>query len=665
MTRAFGASVTAVVAFALVARPAAAAEKPRVVYGGDAAAVPYESVDAQGRPQGFNVELLRALGQRAGVEIEFRFDAWARILERLDAGEIDLVSMAYSDERSRRYDLLAETWTLRQALFYPVNRTDPPQRLDQLGAETVAVPEGAYMHDLLASLPEAQRPLLRPVASVEREILLLRRGEVTAIAANSLLVRSAAENAGLHGLQEVPVKAVSYQLAAQKGRAASLGWVAPALDALRQSGEHTRLIERHLTAQPFRSWREYLPLAASIVALLLVGFGGAVAWNRSLRGQVQRRTRELRESVSLLRSAFESTADGLLVVDANGKVSAFNERFGQMWRIPPALLASRDDAALLAHVLDQLVEPERFLSRVRELYAHPFDESNDLLEFKDGRVFERYSLPQRLDGEAIGRVWSFRDISARRRGETEQARLQESVRRSQTMAAMGALVAGVAHEVRNPLFNISSTLDAFEVSFSSRPGDQRLLDTLRRELYRLGNLMSDLLEYGKPSELDLRPGSIADAARDAVAFCEGLAARASVRLSFSEERTPLVLMDRARLAQVFQNLIQNAIQHSPAGGEVWVRASVAQAYPDEASCSVRDAGAGFTRADLPRVFEPFFTRRRGGTGLGLSLVQRVVELHGGSVVAGNHAEGGGLLTVRMPGLKTSPTGANIHTHGGS
>ena len=479
-------------------------------------------------------------------------------------------------------------------------------------------------------------------------------------------MRAIAENAGVRGLQEVPVKAISYQLAARKGAAASLSWVAPALTGLRDSGELTRLIERHLAVgQPPRSWREYLPLAASVLAILLVGFGGAVAWNRSLRGQVQGRTQQLRESVSLLRSALESTADGLLVVDAEGKVTAFNERFGQMWGIPQSLLASRDDKALLGHVLDQLSDPEQFLSRVRELYADPLRESNDLLDFRDGRVFERYSLPQRLDGAAIGRVWSFRDITARRRGEIEQARLQESVRRSQTMAAMGALVAGVAHEVRNPLFNISSTLDAFEARFSSRPEDRRLLDTLRRELDRLGNLMSDLLAYGKPSELDLAPGSVADAARDAVVFCESLASQAKVRLSFSEERTPLVIMDRARLAQVFQNLIQNAIQHSPPGGEVRVHAFVAAEPRVVAACSVRDAGPGFAPEDLARVFEPFFTRRRGGTGLGLSLVQRVVELHGGSVAAGNHADGGGLLTVRVPAIQSSPRGVSIPPHGGS
>ncbi len=132
---------------------------------------------------------------------------------------------------------------------------------------------------------------------------------------------------------------------------------------------------------------------------------------------------KLQESLSLLTTTLESTADGILVVGNQGEVKSFNRKFLNMWCIPESVVGTKDDAKLLAWVLDQLADPEQFLAKVKELYSQPDAHSDDVLEFKDGRVFERFSLPQRIEGHTVGRVWNFRDVTERKRSETMLANL--------------------------------------------------------------------------------------------------------------------------------------------------------------------------------------------------------------------------------------------------
>jgi PAS domain S-box-containing protein len=126
-------------------------------------------------------------------------------------------------------------------------------------------------------------------------------------------------------------------------------------------------------------------------------------------------------SLRFAQAALESTADGILIVDRAGKIAGYNRRFVEMWRIPAPIVAARDDARAVRFVLGQVVSPKAFQDRVRELYARPGGESFDVIEFKDGRVFERYSRPHRVGRAIIGRVWSFRDVTDRRKLERRLA----------------------------------------------------------------------------------------------------------------------------------------------------------------------------------------------------------------------------------------------------
>src|SRR3989449_560398 len=163
---------------------------------------------------------------------------------------------------------------------------------------------------------------------------------------------------------------------------------------------------------------------------------GAIIVNYRDITERQRAERDLRETLSLLNATLESTAEGILVVDLAGHIVSFNRIFAEMWRIPDSILEAKDSTQTLAFVLEQVVEPEGFLNKIRELYARPEASSFDVLNFKDGRIYERFSQPQRIAGKSVGRVWSFRDVTETKRAEQIQLatyRISEAAHAARTL----------------------------------------------------------------------------------------------------------------------------------------------------------------------------------------------------------------------------------------
>lgn len=230
--------------------------------------------------------------------------------------------------------------------------------------------------------------------------------------------------------------------------------------------------------------------------------------------------------------------------------------------------------------------------------------------------------------------------------------LQTSLRHSETMSALGALVGGVAHEVRNPLFAISSTLDAFERIHGDRPELRRFLGVLRDQIARLSDLMSGLLELGRPvAPAAFVPTSLDSILEEALALCIDEASEMGVTISYQPDPSlPKVDADERRLLQAFRNVVHNAVQHSPKGGTVTVRVERSELASGAKAllCEVADQGGGFDPADVPHVFDSFFTHRSGGTGLGLSITRAVIEQHLGTVSVGNRLEGGAIVSITLP-----------------
>ena len=229
---------------------------------------------------------------------------------------------------------------------------------------------------------------------------------------------------------------------------------------------------------------------------------GVVILGRDMREQKDAE-REVKRAVALLESTLDSTADGILVVGGGGRVLTYNNRFAEMWHIPAQLLeASEDDRGLIEAVLDQLLDPDHFLRTVDTLYAQPEAESFDLLEFKDGRRFERYSIGRAVEGMANVRVWSFRDVTARFAAE---AALRESELRYRLLFeqnAAGVCVSEVAGSILDCNLTFSTMLgySRYELighpagDLYVRPGERSDLLSLLRDSTTLNSVEVELLK---------------------------------------------------------------------------------------------------------------------------------------------------------------------------
>ena len=381
--------------------------------------------------------------------------------------------------------------------------------------------------------------------------------------------------------------------------------------------------------------------------------------NASLRleNQSRRETeRQLQNSISLLNATLNSTADGILVVSREGKVSGCNRRFAQLWRLYFESAVGRADTELLSSVIDQLEDPDEFVTKVKALYSDPSATSFDVLKFKDGRIYERYSQPQRLDDRIVGRVWSFRDV-------TESRRMEEELRQSQKLEAIGRLAGGVAHDFNNLLMLISGYLALLSdsgLSLNQTEACQQAVNATNRATA----LTRQLLAFSRKHPDTPTRTNLNEIVSNMQPILRSLVSE-HIRLDIVLGEKPVpILVDIPQLEVVLINLAINAHDAMPSGGVLSVSTGAQERNAKNfAVLTVTDTGKGMTPEVQARIFEPFFTTKEigKGTGLGLSSAYGVVQKAGGSIEVESQVGQGTQFRVYLPETKASPALTSVVT----
>jgi signal transduction histidine kinase len=369
---------------------------------------------------------------------------------------------------------------------------------------------------------------------------------------------------------------------------------------------------------------------------------------------LRERDARLQNTVSLLQATLDATADGILVTDEAGHIVSCNDRFREMWRVPPEVKSGRDFAELHRQRFTELKDPAGFRERVQQIRAQREGETDDVIELTDESVFLRHSRPRRQGDQIVGRVWSFRDV-------TEQRKLQASLVAADRLASMGALAAGVAHEINNPLTYLIANLNVLaedlpelleHVPDARREEVLAMLGDAQQGGAQVRKIVGDLKMFSRTDEATTGPVNLQQVIEFAIKMASNeIRHRARLTQDFCPD-LPAVEGNEGKLGQVFLNLLINAAQAIPEGraDRNEIRVVTRTDNVGNVVVEVRDSGEGIAADKLQTIFRPFFTTKPlgSGTGLGLSISLGIVTALGGTLEVESQVGSGTLFRVVLP-----------------
>ncbi len=386
---------------------------------------------------------------------------------------------------------------------------------------------------------------------------------------------------------------------------------------------------------------------------------GAIFVEISERKQAEQ---ELQWKTALLEAQMESALDGILVVTNQGLLILQNQRMKDLWKFPPHIAESKEDAVQVEFAAKQLKNPAQFAAKITHLNAHPDEVSRDEIELVDGTVLDRYSSPVRdKAGTHFGRIWTFRDI-------TEQRKLEEHFRQSQKMEALGKLAGGVAHDFNNLLAVIQLQVGLLKSEKSLSLEQIDLASGIENAARRAANLTRQLLLFSRQQHMQPRKLKLKDAVENIIKLLQRTLGE-QIQLQFKSSAENLVIYaDPGMIDQILLNLAVNARDAMPKGGQIVIETSAVefddvtakqfdQGRPGSFVClGITDTGCGIPPEILPRIFEPFFTTKEvgKGTGLGLATVFGIVQQHKGWISIDSEINRGTTFRVYLPRPTQTP-----------
>lgn len=366
--------------------------------------------------------------------------------------------------------------------------------------------------------------------------------------------------------------------------------------------------------------------------LIVLGMAGFISlfWLQSYRTT----QRSLQDTSAIADQVVKSLPVGLVATDKDGKISIYNKAAERITGLDLKNARGNEPAGFMPANFCGLRE---YLDRGESIFEKEME-----CEFTADKI-----VPISISGSSIvneegtfvGQVLILRDLG-------EIRRLEEEVRRKEKLAAIGGLAAGVAHEIRNPLSSIKGIASYYKGKFADDSEDKEMAGVMIEEVDRLGRVISQLLEFARPAELNLRPANLNEILEHSARLVkqEAIAKNIRIDLNLTPKGEPVVV-DPDRLTQCFLNLCLNGLQAMENGGHLTISSFIENG---SFAIDIKDSGSGISADDLAKIFDPYFTTKTKGTGLGLAIVHKIVEAHQGQVKVRSTLGQGTVFSILLP-----------------
>jgi two-component system sensor histidine kinase PilS (NtrC family) len=375
--------------------------------------------------------------------------------------------------------------------------------------------------------------------------------------------------------------------------------------------------------------------AATLLVVAIVA-GGLGERYRATSQELETRQKDLRDLQAFKDLIFQSVGTGLIAIDRAHRITAFNraaeditgvsaaQAIGNSW---PALI----DASVPLASIEATIEGNPRASMRHEAALRRPDGSTVPVRMT-------FSALRSGEGERLGLISACEDLSAIRE-------MESRMRQADRLATLGRMSANIAHEIRNPLASLTGAIEVLTSPQTAEDARERLSQIVARESERLNHIIKNFLEYARPAPLSIATFDVAAAAEEVLLLLEHRATPGSLKVIREFAPTLMWPVDTQQFRQILWNLCLNAVEAMPEGGELRVAATV---RGEILEVTISDTGEGIAESDLSHLFEPFFSTKEEGTGLGLALVHRIVQEHGGEIDVRSSPGLGTTFTLTLP-----------------